>query len=211
MKVLKIALTLVLLILMTCNQKESTIKMPTVEISSSAIQIDGIFNEKEWDAAFSVAISDSVMLLVFQNDMDIFIGIESKSALMKTSTDLFLSNTSIGQINLHSSQKLGERIYEQQTWNPKVNEWNWGNNTQWTSNVITWDETKRANKSLPMIFKYIYFDGQEFVISKEKIKEETLNLRVKVVVVKSDDTWSTVEYPTGEAASDNSTWLNFSL
>lgn len=201
---------LAIVLFYSCGSKPDT-KVPALSISTSSIKADGIFDEPAWDDAIVHHISDSVDLLVFQNNEDVFIGIKSLSDYQRTSTDLYLQNENFGPFNLHSSMQLGERNYSSGTWKTDVNPYKWGNNEGWTANIFQWNEEVRESRSLHIIEKLLYSQGQEYVITKEKIPGDYLNLDIKINVIALDNQALPITYPEGSVETDPTTWLKLEL
>lgn len=201
---------LTILLLYSCSSKPDT-KVPVLKVQTSSIKADGVFDETAWSQALVHHISDSVDLLVFQNDENVFIGIKSLSDYQRTSTDLYLQNETFGPINLHSSMQLGERNYSQNSWKTDINPYNWGNNEGWTANIFQWNEALRENRSLHIIEKLLYSQGQEYIISREKIPGKTFNLDIKINVIAMDNQALPIAYPEGSSETDSSTWLRLEL
>lgn len=211
MKAFKYSFTLLSIIfIFSCSSKLDT-KVPIVDAETSAINVDGIFDEAVWGQALVHHISDSLDLLVFQNEQDVFIGIKSLSDYQRTSTDLYLQNDSFGSINLHASMQLGERTPVEDSWSPEVNPYRWGNNEGWTANIFEWNEELRESRSLNIIEKLLYSQGQEYVISKEKIPGDYLNLNIKINVIAMDNQALPIAYPEGSTETDPATWLRLEL
>lgn len=170
------------------------------------INANGFFDEKPWSSCLSKQISDSINLLIFQDTENLYVGVKSLSDKIRTSCDLFFALSEGEQLNIHASMKLGERSFEKRTWDPSINEWDWGNNSLWTANLTTWDSTK-VDEDIPMIRKLTYTEGQEFVISKEKLKSDTFSLLVKLIVMHENGDFGPVNFPKGFKEEDLSTWI----
>lgn len=212
MKALKNSIfVLTILLVYSCGSKKPDTKVPALNVQTSSIKADGIFDEAAWNQALVHHISDSVDLLVFQNNEDVFIGIKSLSDYQRTSTDLYIQNENFGPINLHSSMQLGERNYGQSTWKTDVNPYKWGNNEGWTANIFQWNEEVRESRSLHIIEKLLYSQGQEYVISKEKVPGDYLNLDIKINVIALDNQALPIAYPEGSTETDPTTWLRLEL
>lgn len=194
----------------SCGSNPDT-KVPALSVSTTIIKVDGIFDETAWSEAIVHHISDSIDLLLFQNEDHLFIGIKSLSEFQRTSTDLYLKSESVSPINLHASMQLGERQFEKQSWNPQNNPYNWGNNKDWTANIFQWNEELRESRSLKIIEKLLFSEGQEFVISKNKLPSNSFDLSVKINAIGPDNQASPISYPEKSNEEDPSTWLNFTL
>ena len=211
MKALKnLFFLLTIVLIYSCGSKPET-KVPLLNTPTSGIQVDGIFDEAMWDEAIVHHISDSVDLLVFQNEENVFIGIKSLSDYQRTSTDLYLQNENFEPINMHASMQLGERHYVQNSWKTDVNPYSWGNNKGWTANIFQWNEAVRESRSLHIIEKLLYSQGQEYVISKEKISGDYLNIDIKIIVIALDNQALPIAYPEGSTENDTTTWLRLEL
>jgi hypothetical protein len=147
--------------------------------------------------------------MIWQNSEDLFIGIKSTAKTSKPFTDIFLSNNSINQLNLHASSQLGERHIINDSWNINVNPWSWGNNKQWEANTTEFDKSKEKN--LPMILKYVHHEGQEFRISKEKLMQQTVKIRATVTSIDLNMKTSEINYPKNSNKSEPATWLELQL
>lgn len=212
MKALKnLFFILTIVLLYSCGSSKPDTKVPMLSTATSSIQVDGIFDEAAWNQALVHHISDSVDLLVFQNTENVFIGIKSLSDYQRTSTDLYLQNENFGPYNLHSSMQLGERNYAQNTWKTDVNPYKWGNNEGWTANIFQWNEEVRESRSLHIIEKLLYSQGQEYIISKDKIPGDYLNLDIKINVIALDNQALPIAYPEGSTETDPTSWLRLEL
>lgn len=157
--------------------------------------VDGQFSENVWgETALHLEISDSIQLLISQDKKSFYIGIKSSTKQQKQFTDLFLSNDSFGKLNLHASFKLGERSFVTNSWDPKNNPWEWGNNEGWVANTINYDDSK-SKDDLPMILKLANYQGQEFKIAKSKIGNKNVSLRVEVTNIDLNMNTSVIKYP----------------
>lgn len=211
MKAFKYAFFVLTIVLYSCGSSKPDTKVPALRVSTSSIEVDGIFDESAWNQALVHHISDSVDLLVFQNDEHVFIGIKSLSDYQRTSTDLYLQNENFEPINLHASMQLGERAYTQNIWKTDTNPYSWGNNEGWTANIFQWNEEVRESRSLHIIEKLLYSQGQEYVVSKEKIPGDYLNLDIKINVIALDNQAMPIAYPEGSTETDPTTWLRLEL
>lgn len=186
------------------------INIPYTKNATDNISANGVFDEQQWQNAIKKPITESLDLLLLQSDDNIYIGIKSHSETIKTSSDIFIENDLNEKLNLHASMKIGERNFSKKSWDPKINPFTWGNNKLWTANITKWDEKKKDQK-LAMVYKFEYMEGQEFIISKEKLRSKAFNLRLKINVINKLDKVKTVEYPSANASLKPSYWLNIKL
>ena len=193
-----------------CGHKIDT-EVPLITSQTSNIHVDGLFDEPEWSQATVHHLSDTLDLLLFHNATDVFIGIKSLSEFQKTSTDLYLKNEKLDPINMHASMQLGERQFVQNSWDAMVNPYQWGNNELWTSNIFHIDSALREDRSVPMLKKLLYSEGQEFVISKDKLSGNSFDFALKVNAIGLDNQAKPIQFPQKAIVDDLSTWLNFQL
>lgn len=194
----------------SCGRQIDT-NVPMVESETSSIEVDGLFNEPEWSQAVVHHLSDTLDLLLFHNATDVLIGLKSLSEYQKTSTDLYLKNEKLQPINLHASMQLGERQFSQNSWDAMVNPYQWENNELWTSNVFEIDSALREDRSVPMLKKLLYSEGQEFVISKDRLSGNSFDFALRVNTIGLDNQAKPINFPPNALADDLSTWLSFQL
>jgi hypothetical protein len=98
--------------------------------TSSAVMIDGVFSEGEWQHAASVDVP-GIARLYFQRSADfVYIAVQytkSPSGMV----DLYVSPREGEIFDLHASAKLGER----QLRSHAFPDWSWWNNRDWTANI----------------------------------------------------------------------------
>ena len=101
-----------------------------VPLTSSAVMIDGVFSEGEWQHAVSVDVPGTAKLY-FQRSADfVYIAVQytnSPSGIV----DLYLSPREGEIFDLHASAKLAER----QLSGNMFPDWRWWNNHDWTANI----------------------------------------------------------------------------
>ncbi len=139
------------------------------------LKIDGMFHESAWQSAKNISLTDSNRFYLAQNDTLIFLGMYHEGVQSKY-VDLFLSNESIGTINLHASMQLGERQLTA-NWDDSSPAWNWGNNTLWTANHV---EMINHSKDIPLMESIKPYQGYEFQIDKRKLQGTKAKIRLEV-------------------------------
>jgi hypothetical protein len=196
----KIQILLLIIILFGCTRNDSSV--PTV--SGKTINPDGLFNEKVWSRSRIFALPSASTLHLLQSDDDVFLAIEFDDEFGKY-VDVYISNDSMGTINLHASMQLGERILTD-NWNDTIPLWNWGNNQGWIANTIRYKEN---NETLLLMESIEPYDAFEFVISKSKLRQNSLFIRLEI-----RDFTGKVEdhiYPPLSKREDTSSWLQVNL
>ena len=189
---------LLLTILMLAGCSENNKQVPT---ESGAIIIpDGHFNEEAWDESLTFELAPEGKLHILQSEEEVLLGIQYKKALGKYA-DVLLSNDSMGTINLHASMQLGERLLVG-NWNDTIPAWNWGNNTGWIANTVYYRE---HNEKLLLMESIAPYEGFEFRISKKKIRQNKLLLRLEIHDFM--DTSKNEFYPVLSNRKDTSSWL----
>ncbi len=139
------------------------------------MQIDGLFGEEEWSKAKLVRITPNNSLYLIQNQKYLFLGVRNNEKVGRY-LDLYLENDSIGAINLHASMQLGERQLTED-WNDTIPKWNWGNNREWTANMVGFLDDNEHHSFLESVRPY---QGFEFQISKKKIRSKKVRIRLEI-------------------------------
>jgi hypothetical protein len=156
-------------LLMACNSNTSN-RVPVME---STVTIDGTLEVNEWNKALEVDLESEVVLLLGQNEKNLFLGIKRDSVARYV--DLYIK-TGDSLKNIHASMQLGERsLYGE--WNDTIPGWNWGNNKLWTANKVS---LLTNNDSLPFSKQVNPYDGFEFTIDKSMLGSNTFRLFVEI-------------------------------
>ena len=115
--------------------------------------------------------------------------------------DLYLENESIGIVNLHASMQLGERKLID-SWNDTIPAWSWGNNNGWTANVVEPLNKGGEGSFLASVKPY---QGHEFQISKKKIKDKKLKIRLEIkdFIGQAED----IIFPVDSKRNETENWL----
>lgn len=167
------------------------------------IQIDGLFDEEDWNRSRTIEITPSNSLHLVQDKYYLFLGISNYEDIGRY-VDLYIDNDSIGIINLHASMQLGERLLTD-NWNDTIPVWNWGKNTYWTANnVVVIDESEEIS-FLESVKPY---QGHEFKISKNHIgKKIRVRLEIKDFLGKASD----IVYPFNSERQRTEDWYLLEL
>jgi hypothetical protein len=167
--------------------------------TSSAVMIDGVFSEGEWQHAVSVDVPGTAKLY-FQRTADfIYIAVQYKNSPSGI-VDLYLSPRE-GQIyDLHASAKLGERQLRGDTFP----DWSWWNNRDWTANISHVDSfEKRTFLPAPI---------REYQIRYSRFGSSAWRVRFELTAMgANNEMQASAIFPQG--TSDNSTagWLQLNL
>lgn len=160
-----------LVLLISCTNDDLKI-IPTIEQVN--ISIDGIFNSESWDKSRIIEITPTNSLYLIQDKNFLFLGIKNKEDVGRY-VDIYLNNNSIGTINLHASMQLGERKLNS-NWNDTIPSWNWGNNLNWTANVVKVINQRKQESFLESVEDY---QGFEFKIEKKILRKES-KIRIEI-------------------------------
>ncbi len=185
----------------SCDELNST----DIPFSSKInIQIDGLFNKEDWSNSKVIELTSNNSLYLIQDKDNLFLGIQNKENVARY-IDLYIDNESIGTINLHASMQLGERQLIDE-WSDTIPEWNWGNNTNWTANKV---EVVSEDEKIPFIESLKSYDGHEFQISKKKInnKKVKIRLEIKDFVGQADD----IIFPINSERKRTDNWFMIEL
>jgi hypothetical protein len=128
-------LSLLLIVLQATRSDNLHIRVPQ---TSSAVMIDGVFSQGEWQHAVSVDVPGTARLY-FQRSADfVYIAVQytkSPSGIV----DLYVSPREGEVFDLHASARLGER----QLRSNAFPDWSWWNNRDWTANTSHVDSFKK--------------------------------------------------------------------
>jgi len=159
-------------LLMACaNSKKKNIP----KLNGIHITTDGMFTEQAWGKAKQIEMNTYNKLLLFQTDSFLYVGVRNIEKIARY-VDVYINSDSLGLLNLHASMQLGERKLEG-NWNDTIPTWHWGNNNQWTANIVSVN-TKKNN--LPFLETINTYEGFEFKISKRKIGNTEIALRIEI-------------------------------
>jgi len=189
-------LFLILTALQAVGANDLQIRVPQ---TSSAVMIDGVFAEGEWQRAVSVDIPGTAKLY-FQRSADfVFISVQYTNRPSGI-VDLYVSPREAEVFDLHASAKLGERQLRGNTFP----EWNWWNNRDWTANTSRVDSfEKRTFLPAPI---------REYQIRYSRFYSSTWRVRFELTAMgTNNETLEHTIFPQG--TSDNSTagWLQLRL
>ncbi len=172
---------------------------------SVSIEIDGFLDEEEWKQPQKVTCGPQHQLLLLQDEQHLYIGIKGDEKEFARYVDLYLETRTMGMINLHASMQLGERLLTE-NWNDTIPQWNWGNNTNWEANTV---QVISDDENIPFIESLKPYEGFEFRISKKKLGEETVRIRIEIkdFLGQTDG----VVYPSASLRNETDQWLQLDL
>jgi hypothetical protein len=189
-------LSLLLVVLQATGSDNLHIRVPQ---TSSAVMIDGVFSEGEWQHAVSVDVPGTARLY-FQRSADfVYIAVQytnSPSGIV----DLYVSPREGEIFDLHASAKLGER----QLRGNAFPDWSWWNNRDWTANTSHVDSFERRT-FLPAPIREYQIRYSRFDSSAWRVRFDLTAMGV------NNETQAHAIFPPD--TSDNSTtrWLQLNL
>ena len=77
--------------------------------------------------------------------------------------------------------------------------------------MIQWDTTKKKIKDLPMIDKFVEFRGHEFIISKERLHDMPIKLRISSYIVGKNNKGAMINFPSNAIDSLTNTWIEIAF
>jgi len=190
------ALHLLLLVLQTLGPNQVHIQVPR---TSSAVMIDGIFSDGEWQRAASIDVPGTAKLY-FQRSTDfVYIAVEYTNSLSGI-VDLYVSPREGEVFDLHASAKLGER---QLRGNAFPN-WSWWNNRDWTANYSHVDSFEKRT-FLPAPIREYQIRYSRFGSSAWRVRFELTAMGV------NNETQAHVMFPHGTTDNSTAGWLQLNL
>ena len=190
------SLSVLLIVLQAATPTDLHIRVPQ---ASSAVMIDGVFSQGEWQNAISVDVPGTAKLY-FQRSVDfVYIAVQytnSPSGIV----DLYLSPREGEVYDLHASAKLGERQLRGTTFS----DWSWWNNRDWTANISHVDSfEKRTFLPAPI---------REYQIRYSRFASSAWRLRFELTAMgANNETQSKTIFPHGTADKSTTGWLRLSL
>ncbi|NAY92590.1 hypothetical protein GTQ34_11740 [Muricauda sp. JGD-17] len=148
----------------------SQIRVPR---GQNQILLDGRIDSKEWRRAETITIEKGSQIRFLQDDKNLYIAVEGRKKWTRY-VDLYLKQDAV-LTNLHASMQLGERMLKG-NWNDTLPKWNWGNNTDWKANTV---KIISDEEDVPLREALASYDGFEFQISKERMTDNELLIRVE--------------------------------
>ncbi|MCW5910889.1 MAG: hypothetical protein KIT62_07435 [Cyclobacteriaceae bacterium] len=190
------------LLLLKAIQADAQINVPLRK--NITITPDGTQGQQEWSNALKISLERDYGLYL-QADKDwLYIGAFGRQTMPYT--DMYIKTTT-GLINLHASMQLGERLLPQDnSWNDETPAWNWGNNTHWTANTVTYKTG--ASENQPFREQVNAYEGQEFKIAISKTGKEFSLLVVMRDFVDAD---IHVSFPANGNQYDVRSWQTLSI
>ena len=190
------ALPLLLMVLQAVGPNDLHIRVPQ---TSSAVMIDGVFSQREWQHAVSVDVPGTAKLY-FQRSADfVYIAVQytnSPSGIV----DLYVSPREGEVFDLHASAKLGERQLRGNTFP----DWNWWNNRDWTANISHVDSfEKRTFLPAPIC---------EYQIRYSRFGSSVWRARFELTAMgANNETQAQAVFPRGTASNSTTGWLQLNL
>jgi hypothetical protein len=190
------ALSVLLFLFQAATPTDLHIRVPQ---TSSAVMIDGVFSQGEWQNAILVDIPGTAKLYFQRSGDFVYIAVEytnSPSGIV----DLYLSPREGEVYDLHASAKLGERQLRGNTFS----DWNWWNNRDWTANISHVDSfEKRTFLPAPI---------REYQIRYSRFASSAWRLRFELTTMGANNqTQSNAIFPLGTADKSTTGWLRLSL
>jgi len=167
--------------------------------TSSAVMIDGVLSEGEWQHAVCVDVPDTARLY-FQRSADfVYIAVQytkSPSGIV----DLYVSPRDGEIFDLHASAKLGER----QLLSNAFPDWSWWNNRDWTANISRVDSfEKRTFFPAPI---------REYQIRYSRFGSSAWRVRFDLTAMGvNNDTQARTIFPPDTSDNPTAGWLQLNL
>lgn len=167
--------------------------------TSSAVMIDGVFSEGEWQQAVSVDVPGTARLY-FQRSADfVYIAVQytnSPSGIV----DLYLSPREREIFDLHASAKLGERQLSANTFP----DWRWWNNHDWTANISRVDSFEQRT--------FLPTPIREYQIRHSRFGSNAWRVRFELTAMgPNNETQAHVIFPHGTTDTSTAGWLELNL
>lgn len=199
---MKTPVVILLLLLVNTIQVDAQVRVPHEE--NITVTLDGISGLQEWDNSLKIPLEENYYLHLVADRDWLYLAVFGRNALPYT--DIYVTNNE-GITNLHASMQLGERVLpEDNSWNDETPGWNWGNNTHWTANTVTYK--LGASDSLPFHEQLEFYEGQEFRIAISKIERE---FSLLVVIRDFVDHNIFVSFPANGNPYDTGSWQTISI
>ena len=135
------SLSVLLIVLQAATPTDLHIRVPQ---TSSAVMIDGVFSQGEWQNAISVDVPGTAKLYFQRSGDFVYIAVQYTTSASGI-VDLYLSPREGEVYDLHASAKLGERQLRGNTFS----DWNWWNNRDWIANISHVDSFEKRTFYLP--------------------------------------------------------------
>jgi len=191
----------ILLLLVFCNRSDPG-DIPLRD--DLTVEIDGLFKDQEWRNAKRVELTPNNILYLAQTEEYLFLGVQNQENVARY-VDVYLEGEAMGMLNLHASMQLGERQLHP-GWNDTVPAWNWGNHSGWMANVVEFSTKAESASFLESIKPY---QGQEFRISKKKLRDGNAKLRLEVKDFIGEA--SDIIFPENSTRNTSSQWFDLVL
>lgn len=167
--------------------------------TSSAVMIDGVFSEGEWQHALSVDVPGTARLYFQRSGDFVYIAVQytnSPSGIV----DLYLSPREGEVFDLHASAKLGER----QLRGNAFPDWSWWNNQDWTANISHVDSfEKRTFLPAPI---------REYQIRHSRFGSNVWRVRFELTAMGAhNETQAHAIFPHGTTDTSTAGWLQLTL
>lgn len=190
------SLALVLIVLQTLISGDIHVAVPQ---TPSAVMIDGILSEGEWQKAARVDVPGTAELYFQRSDEFIYVAVKytnSPSGIV----DLYLSPREGEVYDLHASAKLGERQLRAN----QFSDWNWWNNRGWTANISHVDSfEKRTFLPAPI---------REYQIRCSRFPTRAWRVRFELTAMNSNNqTQFHTVFPRDTTDKSTAGWLLLSL
>lgn len=167
--------------------------------TSSAVMIDGVFSEGEWQHAVSVDVPDIARLYFQRSGEFVYIAVQYTN-LPSGIVDLYLSPPEGEIFDLHASAKLGERQLRGNTFP----DWSWWNNHDWTANTSHVDSfEKRTFLPAPI---------REYQIRQSRFGSKPWRVRFELTAMgANNETQAHAIFPHGTTDTSTAGWLQLNL
>ena len=167
-----------------------------VPVSKASVMLDGRIEQREWDKALKVKVSDSLSLYFQQDASNLYLALANphgQQTLMMV--DFYVEPEDKVLVNLHASAKLGERTLQGQDYG----DWDWWNNRLWYANVV------RSGNSASQ--RFLLDEAKEFQIRKSRLKGKKLRLMFEITYPES----MTTTFPANTSPTSTQNWLELAL
>lgn len=199
---MKTPMVILFLLLFKAIQADAQVRVPQEE--NITITLDGISGLHEWDNSMKIRLEENYILHLVADTDWLYLAVFGKNVLPYT--DIYAKNNE-GITNLHASMQLGERLLpEDNSWNDETPAWDWGNNTHWTANTVSYKQG--ASDGLPFHEQVESYEGQEFRIAISKLgKDFSMLLVIRDFV----DPVILVSFPANGNPYDTGSWQTISV
>ena len=167
--------------------------------TSSAVMIDGVFSDGEWERAVSVDVPDTARLYFQRSGDFVYIAVQytnSPSGIV----DLYLSPRDGEVFDLHASAKLGER----QLKGNRFPDWRWWNNHDWTANISHVDSFEKPT--------FLPAPIREYQIRYSRFGSNAWRVRFELTAMGgNNETQAPVIFPHSTTDTSTAGWLQLKL